>query len=205
MQPLSADLLTVSEAARQADVFRSIVASSILHGWLPAVLIEGIRHVRPDDLAATQARVHLGNVVPAWRQHPEHAGKRLRVLREAAGWSQLQLAATSGLTHEAISRLELGRLSASAESVRKLAQALDVDPEQFVSHEPLGLRTLTVAEAASWLEVPAGRVRRWLKEGLLAGEKVSGQWRVLAIVVAELDRSERLRGRSRRLDPRYRG
>jgi hypothetical protein len=53
--------------------------------------------------------------------------------------------------------------------------------------------------------VPTGRVQRWLKQGQLAGTKVSGQWRVPAVVVAELDRSGRLRGGSRRLDPRYRG
>ena len=64
---------------------------------------------------------------------------------------------------------------------------------------------LSVAEAASRLDVPVGRVQTWLKQGHLAGTKVSGQWRVPAIVVAELERSERLRGRSRRLDPRYRG
>jgi hypothetical protein len=44
-----------------------------------------------------------------------------------------------------------------------------------------------------------------VKQGLLEGRKVSGQWRVPAIAVMELARSGRLRGRSRRLDPRYRG
>jgi excisionase family DNA binding protein len=64
---------------------------------------------------------------------------------------------------------------------------------------------LTTAEAASRLDVPAGRVQSWLKQGELSGVKASGQWRVPAVVVAELARSGRLRGRSRRLDPRYRG
>jgi excisionase family DNA binding protein len=85
-----------------------------------------------------------------------------------------------------------------------LAQALRVEPERFVGRDPIGLTMLTVAEAAARLDVPPARVRTWLKEGALAGTKVSGQWRVAA-VVAELDRSGRLRGRSRRLDPRYRG
>ena len=64
---------------------------------------------------------------------------------------------------------------------------------------------LTGAEAAARLEVPVNRVRNWLKAGMLGGTKVSGQWRVPAVAVAELERSGRLRGRSRRLDPRYRG
>jgi excisionase family DNA binding protein len=144
-------------------------------------------------------------VVPAWRQHRQHAGTRLRALREAAGLNQQQLAAASGLTHETISRLETGQYGASAETVRKLARALRVDPERFVGFDSLGLTRLTVAEAASRLEVPAGRVQTWLREGLLSGVKVSGQWRVAAVMVAELGRSGRLRGRSRRLDPRYRG
>jgi transcriptional regulator with XRE-family HTH domain len=144
-------------------------------------------------------------VVPAWRQHRRRAGKRLRALREAAGLSQLQLAAASGLTHEAISNLETGKRAPYAATVITLAQALEVEPEWFVSRERGGLTTLTVAEAAARLDVPTGRVQTWLRQGLLAGCKVSGQWRVLAVVVAELARSGRLRGQSRRLDPRYRG
>ena len=61
------------------------------------------------------------------------------------------------------------------------------------------------AEAAARLRVPAGRVQTWLREGKLAGVKVSGQWRVPVSAVRDLARSGRLRGRSRRLDPRYRG
>ena len=64
---------------------------------------------------------------------------------------------------------------------------------------------MTVAEAASRLDVPSSRVRTWLHQGELPGVKVSGQWRVPAIAVMELERSDRLRGRSRRLDPRYHG
>jgi excisionase family DNA binding protein len=198
-------LLTVSQAAHQAGVSRHTISGWITVGKLPAVRIAGRRYVRPGDLAATQAMAHVGAVVPAWRQDRRHAGKRLRALREVAGLNQQQLAAASGLTHEHISRLETGGYGVSAETVRKLARALRVDPERFVGHQPLGITLLTVAEAAARLDVPADRVQTWLREGLLSGVKVSGQWRVAAVVVAELGRSGRLRGRSRRLDPRYRG
>ena len=87
----------------------------------------------------------------------------------------------------------------------RLAQALQVAPEQFVSREAIGLHMLTTAEAASRLDVPIGRLRVWVKQGELPGVKVSGQWRVPAVAVAELGRSGRLRGASRRLDPRYHG
>ena len=198
-------LLTVPEAAHQAGVSHPTIVGWMTSGRLPSVLVDRRRRIRPGDLAAAQANAHVGAVVPAWRRDPRHAGMRLRALREAAGLTQLKLAAASGLTHEAISRLELGRWAPYAESVRKLARALRVEPERFVGQEAVGLTALTVAEAAARLGVPAARVQFWLREGMVSGTKVSGQWRVLAVVVAELDRSGRLRGHSRRLDPRYRG
>ena len=85
------------------------------------------------------------------------------------------------------------------------SRALGVSPEQFVSRDSLGLTMLTTAEAAARLGVPAGRVQTWLQAGELPGHKVSGQWRIQAVAVRELGRSGRLRGHSRRLDPRYHG
>jgi excisionase family DNA binding protein len=198
-------LLTVTEAAHQAKVSRYTVRGWITNGQLPAVRINGRRYVRAEDLAVTQSRAHAGQVVPTWRQNRRRAGTRLRAIREAAGLNQLQLAAASGLTHEAISNLETGKRAPYATTVRALAQALGVEPVWFISRGKTGLTLLTVTEAAHRLDVPAGRVQTWLREGLLAGSKVSGQWRVPAVVVTELGRSGRLRGRSRRLDPRYRG
>jgi excisionase family DNA binding protein len=64
---------------------------------------------------------------------------------------------------------------------------------------------MTVAEVANRLDAPVPRVQTWFRDGVLPATKVSGEWRVLRIVVEELDRSDRPRGRSRRLDPRYRG
>ena len=200
-----ANLLTVTEAARRTDLSRSTISAWITQDRLPSVLIDGRRHVRLADLVATRQNAHLGEVIPAWRQDQRHAGRRLRMLREAAGLSQLELAATSGITHEVISNLEQGKRSPLVTTVNALAHALAIDPERFVSHESVGLTMLTTAEAASWLEVPPARVQIWSKAGELAGVKVSGQWRVPAVAVAELARSGRLRGRSRRLDPRYHG
>ena len=198
-------LLTVTEAARQAAVSRHTFNGWIKRGHLPAVRLGTRRFVHANDIAAALAAAHVDGVVPAWRQDRQRAGQRLRALREAAGMTQQELATTSGVTHEAISRLETGRGAPYAETVRLLAHALRVDPRQFVSRETGGLTTLTTSEVATHLEVPVARVQRWLREGTLPATKVSGQWRVLAVVVAEFSRSGRLRGRSRRLDPRYRG
>ena len=118
----AADLLTVAQAAQQAGVSLWTINGWITSGHLPAVLIAGRRHIRPAVLTATQALVHAGEVVPAWQQDRQRVETRLRALREAAGLTQLQLAAASGLTHEAISHLEVGRRSPLAETVRKLAR-----------------------------------------------------------------------------------
>jgi excisionase family DNA binding protein len=198
-------LLTVTEAAQRAGVSYATVRGWIVSGTLPMVRFDGRRRIRADDLTTAEATAHVGGVVPAWRRDRRHAGWCLRMVREAAGLTQLELAAISGLRHETLSRLELGRQGASAETVRALARALRVDPERFVSRDPGELTMLTLAEAGLRLDVPASRVRTWLHQGELPGVKVSGQWRVPAIAVAELGRSGRLRGRSRRLDPRYRG
>jgi excisionase family DNA binding protein len=199
------ELLTVTQAAQRAGVTPSTVGGWITGGKLPVARVNGRRYVRPADLAATQAAAHLGTVVPAWREDRHRAGSRLRALREAAGMNQIQLAAASGLTHEAVSNIETGKRAPHAATVTRLAHALDVDPIQLVSQKPIGLTLLTAAEAAVRLDVPPGRVQIWVKQGELSGVKVSGQWRVPAVAVAELGRSGRLRGSSRRLDPRYRG
>jgi transcriptional regulator with XRE-family HTH domain len=124
---------------------------------------------------------------------------RLRALREAAGMDQLDLAAASGVSHHTIVRIEAGRYAPRAETVRRLAHGLQIEPERFVSREPVGQPLLSLAEAAARLEVPTGRVGRWLQQGTLAGMVVSGKWRVVAAGVEELARSGRLRGRSRRI------
>jgi excisionase family DNA binding protein len=140
-----------------------------------------------------------------WRRDPRRAGLHLRALREQAGLTQLELEAASGLSHEAISLLERGHRAPLADSVRKLARALGVAPEQFVGEEAVAPVGVSVTEAAAVLGVPATRVRDWLVAGKLAGTKISGQWRVPVTAVTALAGSERLRGRSHRLDPRYRG
>ena len=198
-------LLTIPQAARQAGVSENTIRAWIATGRLRSVRIDRRRRIHPADLAATQEEAHAGAVVPAWRANPVRAGQRLRQLREAAGLSQLALAARSDLTHEAISNLETGRRAPLAATVHKLTRGLGVEPGRFVGREPVGLSLLTAAEAASRLGVPPGRVQAWLKGGELPGSKVSGQWRVPAVAVTQLGRSGRLRGASRRLDPRYRG
>jgi excisionase family DNA binding protein len=202
----ASDLVSTTDAARLAGVSYPTLTGWTRSGYLPAVRIGNQRYVRRGDLARAQQAAHLIAVIPAWRADPRHAGQRLRSLREAAGLRQLDLSAASGVPHETISRLERGTRLPQADTVSKLARALDVAPQQVVSDAPTGRLTLLPAhEAARQLGVPRDRLHRWLREGVLPGTKVSGEWRIPAIAVTELDRSDRLRGQSRRLDPRYRG
>src|SRR4051812_49124046 len=94
------ELLSVTAAAQLIGLPRAIISSWITHGTLPAVRLGGRRYVTREELLATHAALHAGGVVPAWRMDPAHAGRRLRMIREAAGLSQLQLAAASGIPHE---------------------------------------------------------------------------------------------------------
>jgi excisionase family DNA binding protein len=198
------DRVTVAAAASRLGLSRATISGWIGRGLLPAEVVDGRRRVRLANLGAAQAQIHAGVIVPAWRREPRRAGWRLRCLRETAGLTQIELAARSGLTHEAISNLERGRRTPLATTVRALAHALGVDPTAFVggaAAEP----GLTTAEAAARLGVPAARVQTWLLDGQLVGWKVAGQWRVSRESLAALEASGRMRGRSRRLDPRFRG
>lgn len=203
--PSTAGLLSVTEAARWAGISRHTLNGWITCGRLPAVKVGYRRWVHPSDISVVQADIHSDGVVPAWRRDKRRSGMRLRALREAAGLTQLELEMVSGLSHEAISLLELGRRAPLGETVRKLARALRIHPIRFVASEEIGAAGLPVVVAAARLGVPAARVRTWLKLGKLEGVKVSGEWRVPVPSVIQLERSGRMRGRSGRLDPRFRG
>ncbi len=77
---------------------------------------------------------------------------RLKTIREAAGLSQYALAQRSGLTKQALSRLELGEREPTWETVQLLAVALGVDCREFV--DP-GIKPPPAAEPK-----PRGRPRK---------------------------------------------
>jgi transcriptional regulator with XRE-family HTH domain len=58
--------------------------------------------------------------------------ERLREIREKTGLSQYALAKKSGLTKQALSRLELGEREPTWQTVQLLAAALGVDCREFV-------------------------------------------------------------------------
>lgn len=61
----------------------------------------------------------------------------LRAVRESKGIRQDQLAQMAGVRQATISRLENGMHQAMASTVRKLAAALEVTPDDLTQHPPV--------------------------------------------------------------------
>lgn len=192
--------LTRKQAAALAGVSEETVKGWLRRGVLRPALPGRTQRLLPEDVLAAQRQWHAGPVVPVWRADPPAAGARLRAMREVAGLTQIELAARSALSHDEISRLEAGAKAPQAATVARLARGLDCEPERFVADTPVGLQTVSVAEAAARLGVPHDRVQRWMRTGELPGVKLGGRWRIRVVILAELERSGRLRGASRRLD-----
>jgi transcriptional regulator with XRE-family HTH domain len=62
-------------------------------------------------------------------------GQRLRELRVEQALSLRALGERSGVTYDTINKLELGRRPAHASTVRKLANALGVEPRELMKGE----------------------------------------------------------------------
>jgi transcriptional regulator with XRE-family HTH domain len=70
--------------------------------------------------------------------NPEWFAGRLRELREAAGFTQQQLAEKAGLTREGVAQLETERREPSWRTVVSLCQALGVSCEAFLKEPTAG-------------------------------------------------------------------
>ena len=149
------------------------------------------------DRGIWAAGEELGAAVMAWRRDRRAAGLRLRAAREAAGLSQLDLAAATGVAHETLSRLELGGRSPTTRTLAALARALGAAPATLAAGEPAE-EWLTAREAAAVLGVDERAVRRRIDWGWLPAEKVAGRWRIPAAAVGGLRPEARRRWPPRR-------
>jgi transcriptional regulator with XRE-family HTH domain len=66
------------------------------------------------------------------RRYPELDGAKLRQLRLEQALTQMELSRMTGLSVDAISRLENELRSAQVSTVRRLAQALRVEPRELL-------------------------------------------------------------------------
>ena len=59
-------------------------------------------------------------------------GERLRQLRREQALSQRDLSEITGIAHDSISQLETGKREAQPRTIRKLADALGVEPRELM-------------------------------------------------------------------------
>jgi transcriptional regulator with XRE-family HTH domain len=59
-------------------------------------------------------------------------GRRLREVRKSAGLTQLELGEKAGMHQHAVARLEAGERDPGWSTVRRLASALNVTPNDFL-------------------------------------------------------------------------
>ena len=59
-------------------------------------------------------------------------GERLRQLRREQALSQRDLSGITGIAHDSISQLETGKREAQPRTIRKLADALGVEPRELM-------------------------------------------------------------------------
>lgn len=57
----------------------------------------------------------------------------VRRLRKAKGWTQIQLAAHSELSQVFVSRIELGKVAATIDTIQELAAALGCEPDELLA------------------------------------------------------------------------
>jgi len=62
-------------------------------------------------------------------------GEALRRLRRERALSLRELGGRSGVAFDAINKLELGRRQAQPRTIRKLAEALDVEPRELMKED----------------------------------------------------------------------
>ena len=65
-------------------------------------------------------------------------GARLRSLRRERALSQRDLSRMTGIAFDTISRLETGKQRAQPRTIRKLAEALGVEPRELMKGENYG-------------------------------------------------------------------
>jgi len=65
-------------------------------------------------------------------------GRRLQQLRVERALTLRELGESSGISYDTINKLELGRRPAHASTVRKLADALGVEPRELMKGEDDG-------------------------------------------------------------------
>ena len=71
-------------------------------------------------------------------------GERIRQIREARGWSQIKLGEMSGLAGPTINRIENGHRVGRGDTLKRIAEALDVTMDDLISDISTEVATATI-------------------------------------------------------------
>lgn len=97
---------------------------------------------------------------------PKEIGQRIKAARNARDWTQLQMALEANVSPSSIQRWESGHLPPVRELMR-IAELLDVDPEQLVELAPTGGDQLVRLEADfAEVQLRLARMEEMLQEAL---------------------------------------
>jgi transcriptional regulator with XRE-family HTH domain len=102
-----------------------------------------------------------GTLLLAVAMDPKQIGRRIADARKRKGWTQLTFAIEASISPSTVQRWESGQLPPVRELMR-VAELLDVEPEQLVEIEPTGEDQLVAlrAEVAELHDMVAKLLRR---------------------------------------------
>ena len=92
----------------------------------------------PGALRAVFDRTHRQAVEASDQRESEEIGSRLREVRKTTGLTQAQLASSSGIPQETLSRIETGRRHPRIETLRKLASGLGWEMSELLGRIATG-------------------------------------------------------------------
>lgn len=103
-------------------------------------------------------------------------GRRVRLLRDAAGLTQQELGAAAGVDFKHVGSIERGEKTASFEAVEKLANALGVSYYELFLPDDLSAGAIDVTTAAAIRDLERlsdGPVKRFVRDVLSAARGLS--------------------------------
>lgn len=125
--------------AKRLD-FTPCSASAQGHGQA-VLLVDGDGRELDIDAGALRAvfdRTHRRAIEASDQRESEDIGSRLREIRKTTGLTQAQLASSSGIPQETLSRIETGRRHPRIETLRKLAKGLGWETSELLGRLAAG-------------------------------------------------------------------
>jgi transcriptional regulator with XRE-family HTH domain len=98
-------------------------------------------HVKDDKAMGWTRESVMATVLWLMNEHRRHAADRLTELRLARGWTVEELAHQAGVSTKTVSRLQNAHSEPRQSTVRRIAEALEVDPAELLGPPPAAQAT----------------------------------------------------------------